>query len=94
MMAVFGEKSGNKDRISEEPSLAAWTATTSPATTPANKKAIPPTKKAWLVRMSRLQKIGEVARKGFSNLAHCKESTGTLRRPRRVLISHKGDKQM
>ena len=63
MMAVFGEKSGSKDRILEEPSLAAWTATTPPATTPPNKKAIPPTKNARLVRMSRLQKISEVTRK-------------------------------
>ena len=57
MMAVFGEKSGNEDKMSEPTSLAAWS-----VTTPPNKKAIPQTKKAQPVRMSRLQKINKVVR--------------------------------
>ena len=62
MMAVFGEKSVNEDRILEPTSLAAWSATTPPnkKATPSNKKSIPQTKKARSIRMSRLQKIVEV----------------------------------
>ena len=80
-MAIFGGESGKgdgnaynldtcelqADTVSEAPSLAADTTLLKKkmATTQPNKKAIPPTKKVGLIRMSILQKIEEVVRKSI-----------------------------